>query len=141
MVDIALVTQSAVKSNKSEAKINEEKFKRIISNKLSDLFIHCSTVPASFIRILNGLDSKLSDNKSSVDKPDNVNTVIELLHVKKSFRVKAKSIISLLSNRVLEDAIADLSYHKNTEESVREEKAREKEETKYDDEDEDINNF
>jgi len=79
VVDISLVTQSAVKLNKSEAKINEEKFKRFISNKLSDLFIHCSTVPASSIRILNGLDSKLSDNQNSVDKADNVNTVIELL--------------------------------------------------------------
>ena len=36
--NIALVTQSAVKSNKSEGKLNEEKFKRIISNQLSDLF-------------------------------------------------------------------------------------------------------
>ena len=41
----------------------------------------------------------------------------------------------------MKDAIADLSYHKNTEESVREEKAKEKEETKYDDEDEDVNKF
>jgi len=62
-------------------------------------------------------------------------------YVNKSFRVEAKSIISLLSNGVLEDAIANLSYHKNTEESVREEKAREEEETKYDVEDEDVNNF
>ena len=79
------------------------------------------------------MGSKLSDNKTSVDKPDNVNTVIELLHVTTSFRLKAKSIISLLSNRVLEDAIADLSYHKNTLDSLRDDIARNKHESKYED--------
>ena len=107
-----VITQSAVKLNKSEDKIIEEKAKVIISKRLADLFIHCRTVSNSVIRMLHELGSNLSDKKCSSENTDNVNDVIELLNVTTSYQVQARSTINLLSNHVLKDAIADLTFHK-----------------------------
>lgn len=107
-----VITQSAVKLNKSEDKIIEEKAKVIISKRLADLFIHCRTVSNSVIRMLHELGSNLSDKKCSSENTDNVNDVIELLNVTTSYQVQARSTINLLSNHVLENAIADLTFHK-----------------------------